>query len=602
MDLRRQFDTLIDLYQATVDRYSMQPFIGERSRSGWTWNTYADLQKQVDAARSGLVQLGLRPGDRVAIIADNCWEWIVGAFATYTAGAVYVPMYEASKADEQTFVLRDCGARIVFARTERIAERCAGLVDDGSDLQHVICLQPKGDQLPTAIRSFTQLMAEGSRNDVQPATPSRDDLAALVYTSGTTGQPKGVMLAHRNIVDNVSAFLQVLPLQPGREMSVSFLPWAHAFGQVVELYGLFSTGGRIAIAQSPATLVRDMGEIRPTVLFSVPRVWNKLYATLNQQIARMPPVQRWLMNRALHVASRVRQMSIWNPLSLLVRLQHVVLDRLLLSRVRRLLGGRLKYAASGAAALSPDVARFVSNLGIIVSEGYGLSETSPGATYNPLDDPRPGTVGIPLPGIRIQVDPVDDAPADQGEIVIHGHNVMLGYFNRPQETELVLTPDGGLKTGDLGFLDNDGYLHITGRVKEQYKLENGKYVAPAPLEENLQLSPYIAQVYIHGHNRAQNVALVVPDRETVVPWARDNGLDHSDFEQLCTSDQLRELLQKELRSYSQTFKNYEKIRNFLVIPDEFTPESGLLTPTLKYRRRAIEDRFAGEIDSLYQSG
>jgi long-chain acyl-CoA synthetase len=591
-----QFSSLVDIFRHSTTAYKDLPFLGEKRDGAYRYVTYAEFGKMVDEARGGLAALGLQKGQRVAVVSDNCTEWAVMSFATYGLGALYVPMYEAQLPSEWEFIISDCEATVVVAANPKVAAKIAAFFGNIPSLKHMVVLKGDG-ALPANAISLAELRKKGAAAPAPLADVKTDDLAGLIYTSGTTGKPKGVMLTHSNIANNINAVLNVFPAQ--NETSVAFLPWAHVFGQVCELYLLFSTGGKVALAESPATLIANLAEVKPTILFSVPRVWNKVYANLNKRMTETGGLKKALFDRGLKVAAAREVLAKKGKHSLVLDVQYKLLDKIVFSKVRAVLGGNLKYAVSGAAALSPEVARFVSHVGIVVCEGYGLSETSPAATFNPPGKVRIGTVGLPIPGVTISIIPAETAPAGQGEIVIKGHNVMKGYFKRDDENAKVFLPDGGFRTGDMGFVDDEGYLHITGRVKEQFKLENGKYVAPAPLEEQLKLSPLIGQIFIFGANKPHNVALIVPNLENLPGWAQQNGLAGKSPAELCKEPALRRAVQLEIAENSKDFKGFEKIMNFALLPEEFSTENGMLTPSLKIKRNIVVERFKDQLEALY---
>lgn len=588
--------TLVEIYRNSTTQYAERQFIGEKKNGVYQYITYREFAKMSDEARGGLASLGLQKGQRVAVIADNCTEWVVMGFAVYGLGALYVPMYEAQLPTEWEFIINDCEATVVVAANSKIAQKVAAFKDKVASVKHLVVLKADG-ALPAGAVSLDELRKKGAAAPPPLADVKPDDVAGLIYTSGTTGKPKGVMLTHANIAENINAVLKVFRME--NETSLAFLPWAHVFGQVAELYLLFSTGSRLALAESPATLIANLAEVKPSILYSVPRVWNKVYANLHKRMSEAGGLKEKLFNRALAVAAQRDALAQQGKSSALLDVQFKLLDKLVFSKVREVLGGNLKYAVSGAAALSPEVAKFVSYVGITVCEGYGLSETSPAATFNPPGRVRIGTVGLPIPGVTISIIPAENAPQGQGEIVIKGHNVMKGYFKRDDETAKVMLPDGGFRTGDMGFIDAEGYLHITGRVKEQFKLENGKYVAPAPLEESLKLSPLIGQVFIYGANKPHNVALIVPNLENLPGWAQQNNLAGKTTAELCEEPALRRAIQEEIAKYSGDFKGFEKIMNFALLPEEFTTENGMLTPTLKIKRNVVNERFRDLLEKLY---
>lgn len=603
-ELIRKFRTLVDIGNHAVATYPDRDALGIRKGDGFEWMKYRDFGVMVDETRAGLAALGLQKGDRVAVVANNCIEWANTAFAAYGLGGVWVPMYESQKQDERVFIMQDCQPTILCVRTREIAEASAALIGgDVASLKHIIVFQTDGKPLPKGAVSLDDLRASGRNKPVATADIGPDDLAGLIYTSGTTGLPKGVQLSHGNLADNVNGLNQVFPTDPAGETSLAFLPWAHVFGQTCELYGGISLGGRAAVIETPATLLEDLPKVRPTILFSVPMVWNRVYTGLHRKMNEKGGLAKKLFDRALVVGGKRLELAAQGKSSLLLDLQYKLFDKLVFSKVRVALGGRLKYAVSGGAALSPEVGRFLAIIGITVSEGYGLTETSPIATYNPVSAPRIGTVGVPLPGISIRIEPVDSATRQgEGEIIVLGHNVMKGYYNREQENAAVFTADGGLRTGDMGWVDPEGYLRITGRVKEQYKLENGKYVVPAPLEEQLRLSPIINQTFVHGANAAYNVALIIPDFTALPSWAKSQGLADRSPAEWCESPELQKAIKAELEQYSKAFKGYEKIRRFKLIAEEMTVDNGMLTPKMSIKRRVVMEKYGDVLTGLYAEG
>lgn len=588
-----EFKNLVDLCERSVQNFGTRELFGTKTPQGWQWITYAQFGKQVDALRAGLAARGIGAGDRVGMVADNRIEWAVAAYATYGLGAQFVPMYEAQKDSEWKFILEDCGAACVFGSKTKVVEKLRKLQPELPALRHVIGMELP----PTDPDSFAAVMAAGEKAPVPAVHPAPDDIAGYIYTSGTTGQPKGVLLSHGNICSNVNAVHACFTFQP-EDRSLSFLPWAHSFGQTCELHGLLSMGSSLALNDDIPNLLPNLAEVKPTILFAVPRIFNRVYDNLNKQIAERPGMIQSLFRTAIAAAARK---NAGEPLGFFEGLQLSLADRLIFGKVRERLGGRLKYAISGSAALNADVAKFIDALGIQVYEGYGLTETSPIATANfPGPNNRKiGSVGKAIPGVRIVIDTVVTGDAVNGEIVVYGPNVMKGYHHRPEENQAVLMADGGFRTGDMGKLDADGFLWITGRIKEQYKLENGKYVVPSPLEEELKLSPYVANVMIYGTNKPHNVALVVPDKGAIEKWGKDNGVDTSgDW----TKDaKARALFKAELDAHSkQGFKGYEKPQAFVLTLEDFTTDNGLLTPTLKLKRNKVLEKYGAQLDALYQ--
>ncbi|MCO4773859.1 MAG: long-chain fatty acid--CoA ligase [Deltaproteobacteria bacterium] len=590
------FKNLPDLLAQSVARFPDRPRFGTRvGKNEWKWMTYGEWGKAVDDFRAGLASLGVGKGGVVAVIANNSAEWAIGAYATYSLGAFYVPMYEKQNPEDWRFILEDSGAEVLLVAGKHIAKKAGPVVEEIDALKHMVNFRGHADDAT----SFTSLCAHGAANPVPAADPSPEDLCGLIYTSGTTGNPKGVQLSHGNIVSNVNAMQTLLPMSEDR--SLSFLPWAHSFGQTLELHVLTSFGCSSAIVDDVNNLIPYMSEVHPTLLFSVPRIFNKVYDKLNKRAASAPPIRRALMNAAFANAAKRRALAAKGETSGWVETKHGMFDKLVFSKVRDLLGGKLRYAFSGGAAISREVAEFIDNVGITVYEGYGLSETSPVATANYPDNQRIGSVGKAIPGVEIiiDVDAVGGEMGDQGEIIIKGPNIMKGYHGLPEKTAEVVREDGAFRSGDLGRLDADGYLYITGRIKEQYKLENGKYVVPAPLEEQLKLSGHINQAMVFGANKLFNVAVIVPDAEAATEWAASNGVS-PDLSSLIKNDAFKALMAAEIARVSANgFKGFERIKHFRLIADEFTTDNDMMTPTLKLKRRNVIKAYQGLLDEMY---
>lgn len=589
MTFTPRFTDLVTMLHDVVSRNADKPVFGVRRESGWQWTTYGDFGKQVQACRAGLAKAGIGRGDRVAVISNNRLEWAVACYACFTLGAIFVPMYESQLDDDWRFIIGDAGARLCLVSGEAIAKRVRAFAGDLAGLEHVIDFDAQGDN------SFAKLVQSGADSPVAAITPAPGDIALFIYTSGTTGKPKGVRLMHSNIAGNISGFQEIVPID-GAHRSLAFLPWAHVYGGSVELHGMISIGASMAICEKRERILEYLGEVKPTVLYAVPQIWNRIYAGVQANVAEKPKAIQWLFAAAMRCRSKQKRNQ---ATSFGEKVALPIAKALVFGKIKQRFGGKLQFACSGAAALSPDVAEFVDNLGIDVYEGYGMTESSGIACCNQPHARRIGTVGKPLPGVRISLD--HEAPggdADNGEIVIYGTGVMAGYHNQPEETAKVMTADGGLRTGDLGRFDGDGFLAVTGRVKELYKLQNGKYVAPAPLEEKLTLSPFIAQAMLHGADKPYNVAIIVPNLQNAQKWASENGLDASPTAML-SSPKMRELLSKELEKYSSDWKSYERIKKFVIADEEFTTANDLLTPTLKVKRRNVLKRYGTALDKLY---
>ena len=583
---------LIEMLEKSRQLYADRPLYGTKHDGVYEWTTYEQFAEKVDAFRGGLASLGVSAGDKVAIICKNTEEWAVSAYATYGLSAQHIPMYETQMAKEWEYIIRDCGAKVLLVANLAVLEQTRDFPENIESLEHIVLLSGSdaGD-----VKTYSDLLKTGRENPVQVRHPESQSPMGMIYTSGTTGDPKGVMLSHRNLIFECEVVLPLLGMT-NEDRSLAFLPWAHVFGQVAEVHGLINSGGSAGLVEDVNTLIEELGVLKPSMFFAVPRVYNRIYERLRGQMQEKPGFIRSLFYGGLKQAKRERE---GETLGFLDNLTLTLARKIIFKKVLNRFGGNLRIAISGASALSPEVAEFVNDIGISIYEGYGLSENTAALSVNYPGVRRFGSVGKPLPGVRIEIDKsVEGSKEEDGEVIAYGENIMLGYHNLPEKTKESINDDGGLRTGDLGHLDADGYLYITGRVKEQYKLENGKYVAPAPLEESLKLSAYIDQVMLYGFNRPHNVAVIVAAMPAVEKFAEENGISGSG-ESLLGDPLVRELFQKQLEHYGKDFKSFERPQNFALLSEEWGIDNGLLTPTLKLKREVVEDQFRSQIESLY---
>ncbi|CAM9735853.1 unnamed protein product [Chrysoparadoxa australica] len=585
-----------------------RPLFGEkRQKEGdWHWTSYKDFGHLVDRCRTSLQEIGVTRGDTVACISKNRSEWAVCAYATYSLGGVFVPMYEEQRPKDWRYILEDANAKVLFVSTKAIHHDTHHFAGVLGNIQHVYCF----DEPASDTHSFASFM-EGTSETAPAFLPCKTDLATLIYTSGTTGKPKGVQLSHNNIISNITGLRDILPedLISCHDRSLSFLPWAHCYGQTAELHALMAHGASLGIAEGVDKLGDNLMETQPTVLYAVPTLFKKVYDGIHAKVSSASAAQQFLFKRSLQIAHRRRMhLESDQPVGAVLAMEHKLLDKLVLSKVRDRFGGNLKVSFVGGAASPLEVLSFFENIGIPICEGYGLTETSPLVTVQTteLAHRKLGTTGRQLGGVTVSIcrDGQLCGPDEEGEVCVSGPNVMQGYNNNPDATaEVMFELDGEryFRTGDLGTMVEGKYLRITGRIKEQYKLENGKYVVPGPIEAALSSSKYITQALLYGDNRPFNVALIVPDWELLRAWASektDLG-PNATKEELANSEVVCNLIEGEVQGALESTKKYEIPKRWHLLEEGFTAERGMLTPKLSVKRHIVVKEYEGTIRHLY---
>ena len=555
----------------------------------------------------GLGALGVGPGDRVAILSDSRPEWVIADLAALTAGAVTAPIYPTLPEAQVRYILADSGARVVVVADETQAGKVRAVWDELPELSAMVIMDPAADaaageesvsgheelSLAEATdRGHRRLMTEdglGREYKERATAITPDELATIIYTSGTTGEPKGVMLSHGNVASNVMDGGSVVRVD-SEDAALSFLPLSHAFERAVVFLYLYN-GVTVTFAESLDTIARDLGAVRPTVMTGVPRVYEKFNARVLEAVAGAPAIRQRLFHWALGVGQRRARAELdGRSASLSTRLQHGLANRLVLSKVRGRLGGRLRFVVSGSAPLSTPIAEFFFAIGIRVVEGYGLTETSPTLTVNPLERPKLGTVGPALPRVELRI-------ADDGEVLARGPNVMQGYYGKPEATAEVMR-EGWFCTGDIGSLDGDGYLTILDRKKELIVTAGGKNIAPNPIEAELKRSPLVAEAVLIGDRRPYVAALLVPDFAALGARIAAEGASR---EEIVERADVVELFDEVVENVNAGLARHEQIKRSALLPAEFGIATGELTPTLKVKRRVVGQRWSDAIERLYAS-
>ncbi len=594
--------TLVDLYLDSIREHpDATALLVRRGEAEWEPRTYSQVSEIVRDLSLALRSLGLERGDRAAIISATRYEWALLDFAMVMAGVVSVPVYDSLTADQIAYILRDAGAYAAFVAD---ADQLAKLVEAANqmpDLKHVIPFDPiDTPDVPFELISWESFEARGRGEahlhdgyEAYARKTSPDDLATLIYTSGTTGPPKGVMLSHDNLFSNTVLASRRLELRRS-DMVLAWLPMSHVFERTGGHFCTWHCGAPRAFAESVETVPRDMLEVRPTFMMAVPRFYEKVYDATVAAATSAGGAKERIFWWAKAVGERVADARLagespgpW------LAFQYRIADRLVFQKLRARTGGRIRYFVSGSAPLSARIAKFFWASGLPVLEGYGLTESSPVISLNPKEAPRLGTVGTPIDGVEVRI-------AEDGEILCRGRNVMLGYYRNEEATREAIEPDGWLRTGDIGELDQDGYLRITDRKKELIVTSYGKNVAPQPIEETLKRSRLVDQVVLVGDGRKFVVALVVPEFERLAEWGRSEGLDFSRPEELTRQPAAARHLLADMDRELQEFSGYERPKQVILLDEPFTIEAGTLTPTQKVRRKVVAERYAERIERVYE--
>jgi long-chain acyl-CoA synthetase len=582
--------TLNDIFFAATQR-NLDRVMLSRASGKWLPISSSDLHRNVAGTVRALKELGIRKGDRVAILSENRPEWSTADFAILLLGAVTVPVYSTLTPEQTAYTLRDSGASVAFVSTQLQLRKIQTILSQTA-VQRVVVMD--NIQIPSDIAATSVLMSqfmthgpstldaptESFARSIQP-----DDLATIIYTSGTTGTSKGVMLTHGNMASNINCSLLGFDMRPGLT-SISFLPLSHVTARHVDFAMLYH-GVTLAYCPFMERLTETLLEVRPTECVSVPRVYEKIYAKAEASASGFPKrsIYRWALS--VGRAHKPAILAGKTPTSLSWKLA----NQLVFSKIRAGVGGNVQTFISGGAPLGRELAEWYATVGIRIHEGYGLTETSPVIAVNTPINHRIGTVGKVLPNLEVRI-------ADDGEILVRGPSVFKAYWNRPEETSNAFE-EGWFKTGDIGQIDADGYLSVTDRKKELIKTSGGKFIAPQPIENSLKLNPLIGTAAILGDKRKFAFVVVSPNFALLEDWARNNDVTFSSRAELVASPRVQALYEGIVEEVNQNLARFEKLKRVLLVPDEFTADNGALTPTLKLRRRVIEERFRNQIDELY---
>lgn len=568
-----------------------------RSEGAWHPLTHDEVREQVELFADGLLRYGLAPGERVGVVSENRTEWVVVDFAMAGIGIVDVPIFPTLTSHQEQFIFNNCEATAIIVSNAAQLRKVVEVWDEMPTVRLIITMNDHQSDNPRIVSMRSVI--ERSRAESTPlerrtkfmtlaARVRSEDLLTLIYTSGTTGNPKGVMLTHRNLTANVNSALHTIDVTES-DSFLSYLPMCHSYERMTGHYLAFAAGASVYIAESIESVAELMKEVKPTIMTSVPRLFERIRARVLGAVERDSPTKQKIFRWAMKVGERYDN----GDRGVLTAIQRSLADKLVFSKIRERTGGRLRFFVSGGAALNHEVGRFFRIIGLTIVEGYGLTETSPVISAHRLGDVVLGTVGPPLPDVEVRI-------AEDGEILARGPSIMKGYWNDEVATRECIDPDGWLHTGDIGEFTEKGHLRITDRKKHLLVSSGGKNIAPGPIEALILQSPLIDQMMLVGDAREFCTALIVPDAEAVKTWAEKNNVRYESQETLWTSPELHRAMEADINKLQRELPKYERVRRFAVITKPFTVENGLLTPTLKVKRKAVLTAYADTIDHLYE--
>ncbi len=588
------------MLKSNAQQFADRIAISYKKKGKYQSLSYSHFYERVLMAARGLRKAGMVPGDKVAIFSENRAGWAIADFAVLSAQGITVPIYATNTAEQAVYVLNHCEAKIVFVSNRLQYEKLLTVREQLPHLEQVISFElflghpelPVYNLYQLSEASYPITAEERSELEAMIDGVKSTDLLTIIYTSGTTGVPKGVMLTHANVIFDAHYGLEKLEAFGKNETFLSFLPLSHVLERTAGYYAPLMTGCHVAFCESVDKVVENMQDVGPTVMVSVPRLFEKIYTRIYEGVHQMRPLRRSIFHLAIKTGREYISRRYINPRPLgLLGLQYRFFAWLVYSKIRKRFGGKLKYFISGGAPLDKAINEFMWVIGIPTFEGYGLTETSPAVTLNSPWKVRYGSVGTPLPGTEVKL-------ADDDELMIRGPQVMLGYYNAPEETEKVLK-DGWLYTGDIARIDEDGYVYIVDRKKEIIVTSGGKNIAPQPLENRLRMDKYISQAIVYGDRKPYLVAILTPNLERLLKMAQEEGLNYFDMDDLVANQQVQKRYAHRVQLINDKLPSYQTIKKFILLPHDFSVDGGELTPTLKLKRKIIQSKYQERIEQLY---
>jgi long-chain acyl-CoA synthetase len=601
MSTLTKFSTLTEMFSQITARYEAngRTLLWHKSGGAYRSISYADMKQRVEECACGFSRYGIGRGDRVALISENRPEWMIVDFALMYLGAITVPLYPALTASQTEYILRDAAVRAVVVSQKAQIDKILLIRHALPTLGNVFHFTDERVE-EAGVFPFSLLMTDGGRHRAdhpgfaaaEGARAVPDDILTLIYTSGTTGTPKGVILTHRNLVSNMIASADSIDFSD-RDIVLSFLPLCHSYERMAGYYTAMACGVTIAYAEGIETVLENLLEIRPTVVTTVPRLFERIYQRLMKQVNAGPAWRRLMLDKAIAVGKQYHRERKNRRVTPLTRIAHALADRAVFRSVRARFGGRIRFFVSGGAALSAELGEFFEAAGILIIEGYGMTETSPVISFNRLEQYRFGTVGTAIPGVAIRI-------AGDGEILVRGPNVMKGYWNDEAATRAMIDQEGWLSTGDIGNLSEDGFLTITDRKKHLFVSSGGKNIAPQQIEKIFLQSPLIEQFVLIGDGKMYLTGIVVPNFESLRDLARSLGLGAKPVAELVRDDSIYRRYEEVFRDLQKDLARYERVRKFVLLDHPLSIENGELTPSQKIRRRVVEERYRHLIEKMYE--
>ncbi|SIQ62146.1 long-chain acyl-CoA synthetase [Chryseobacterium sp. RU37D] len=583
------------IIQKNIEKHPVKSAIGFKKKdAGWkelSWKKFGEI---VFKTANALINSGIKENDKVAIYSDNSSEWIIFDLAAMSVGAVTVPIYSTNNAEQAEYIIRDSGAKIILTGDQTQYDGCLEILQNDDNQLETIIVSKKAVWIKKEFNSFylEEFIAKASPK-IEFCKKEYDDTATLIYTSGTTGTPKGVMLTHGNFIKAFDAHFEFFKFKNfEEELSLAFLPLSHVFERSWSLLCLYG-GARVYFLEDPKDIAKTLEEVKPTMMCAVPRFFQKVYAGVLEKAGEGSSLKKRIFNWALETGWQTAELKRnEKPLPFGLKIKESIAESLVFSKIKEKLGGRLWFLPCGGASLSPEVTKFFDSIGIHITVGYGLTETTATLTLFPLTHFEHGTSGKPLPGVEIRI-------GENEEILAKGNGIMKGYFNKPEETQKVFTEDGWFRTGDAGKIDEKGNLVITDRLKDLMKTSNGKYIAPQQIENLLTNNNFIQQIVLIAEGRQFVSALIVPNFEFLQDFIKKNNIQFNNWEEIVKNEKVHDFYKEKINELQSHLSDHEKVKKFTLMPAEFEISTGEITPTLKVKRNVVLKKYADLIEKMY---